>query len=598
MLAACLLVLLPLFIISGAIRAVVTGNTPVYFWLGAGLLILTYILSRTKYYQLGIIIVLAFFTLLPGATIIALQYDLAEILRVIIWLAPTLILGSLLLAWRHTAVLITLNVLIISILPLLAPHIRFIDMIYPLGFVAVVVTLLGVSAALRQQYLDQIKVQAAELARSESQFRSLVENSRNGIAQIDSDYRLVYVNDELCRILGHPCEELIGVDFRSLLDKGSRQLVNDNYVLQQRGEDLSTRYEFNVIWKNGQKRRVEISAATFTDENGRLQTIAQLMDITERTRMENALRESEALYQSLVDNLPQNIFRRDLDGRFTFVNKHFCQLYGKPLAEIIGKTDFDLHPPELAQKYRADDVSVINSGQTLETVASWQLIDGPQSFMQTVKTPVFNASGRLIGIQGIFWDITAAKQAQETLQQAHDVLERHVQERTQELAVANIRLKELDHLKNQFIEDMSHELRTPLTTLNLHLDLLEKSGPEKQSAYLAILRQATQRLIHLSEDIMTATRLNLFKKDVLFVPTDINEIAGQTVQGRQYVAQEAGLTMTFSPGTAVPLILADPQQLRQVIHNLLRNSLNYTSRQAGFKSARFSMKAADRFVYK
>src|SRR5262245_270936 len=81
----------------------------------------------------------------------------------------------------------------------------------------------------------------------------------------------------------------------------------------------------------------------------------------ERWRAEEQLITSEAFYHSLVEHLPQNIFRKDLSERFTFANRRFCQLLGKPLEQIIGRTDWDFYPPELAAKYQQDDQQVIRS---------------------------------------------------------------------------------------------------------------------------------------------------------------------------------------------------------------------------------------------
>ena len=77
-------------------------------------------------------------------------------------------------------------------------------------------------------------------------------------------------------------------------------------------------------------------------------------DITQRRQTEENLRNSETLYHSLVETLPQNIFRKDLEGRFTFANQQFCKMLGKTLDQIIGKTDFDFFPHDLAEKYQRD----------------------------------------------------------------------------------------------------------------------------------------------------------------------------------------------------------------------------------------------------
>jgi PAS domain S-box-containing protein len=138
----------------------------------------------------------------------------------------------------------------------------------------------------------------------------------------------------------------------------------------------------------------------------------------ERKQAEKALRDSEALYCSLVENLPQNIYRKDLNGRFTFANKRFCDTLGKPLHEIIGKTDFDFYPPELAGKYRRDDLRVINTGEILDTVEGHQPPGGERIYVQVVKTRIYDSAGNTIGTQGIFWDVTERWRSEEALRES------------------------------------------------------------------------------------------------------------------------------------------------------------------------------------
>ncbi|GIK39364.1 MAG: hypothetical protein BroJett011_31970 [Chloroflexota bacterium] len=146
-------------------------------------------------------------------------------------------------------------------------------------------------------------------------------------------------------------------------------------------------------------------------------------ELGERKRAEEALRASEVLYQSLVDNIPQNILRKDRAGRFVFGNKSFCNSLGVSLEELIGKTDFDFYPPELAQKYQQDDRRVIETGQPFETVEEHQTKAGENLFVRVVKSPIFDASGVTVGIQAIFWDITERKKAEEALRESEQRLE-------------------------------------------------------------------------------------------------------------------------------------------------------------------------------
>lgn len=132
------------------------------------------------------------------------------------------------------------------------------------------------------------------------------------------------------------------------------------------------------------------------------------------------LQDSEAFYFSLVENIPQNIICKDKDGRFTFVNQKFCDLLHKPIEDVIGKTDFDFFPEDLAQKYRDDDLQVMESGITLDDVEMNIIEGGETSYVHIVKTPIHDINGNVIGMQGIFWDITERKKAEEALQTANE----------------------------------------------------------------------------------------------------------------------------------------------------------------------------------
>ena len=141
----------------------------------------------------------------------------------------------------------------------------------------------------------------------------------------------------------------------------------------------------------------------------------------EHKRTEDRLRTSEAFYQTLVESLPQNIIRKDMQGRFTFANRKFCNLIGKSLSEILGKTDFDLFPLEMSGKYHRDDLRVMSTLENLETIEAHRTPNGEKLFMHVVKTPLYDALGRIIGIQGIFWDVSHRKKTEEALAYERDL---------------------------------------------------------------------------------------------------------------------------------------------------------------------------------
>jgi two-component system, NtrC family, sensor kinase len=142
---------------------------------------------------------------------------------------------------------------------------------------------------------------------------------------------------------------------------------------------------------------------------------SQIGQFIERQRIAQALKDSEAFYHSLVESLPQNIIRKDRQGVFTFANQRFCSLLGKSLDQIVGRTDFDFFPTDLAAKYRQDDQTVMETGKNLEVVEKHQTPTGQTIYVQVVKTPIYDYLGEIIGSQVFFWDVTERQRAEEAV---------------------------------------------------------------------------------------------------------------------------------------------------------------------------------------
>jgi eukaryotic-like serine/threonine-protein kinase len=146
----------------------------------------------------------------------------------------------------------------------------------------------------------------------------------------------------------------------------------------------------------------------------------------ERRKAEEALRESEALYHSLVECLPCIVVRKDLEGRFTFANHYYSELMGCPLEQILGRTDFDFFPPSLAEKYRRDDRNALETGRVLEVIEEVPTGRGTR-YCHVLKTAFRDAAGTATGIQLIAWDVTDRKLAEEELRRSRERFELAVQ---------------------------------------------------------------------------------------------------------------------------------------------------------------------------
>ncbi|MCA9041036.1 MAG: response regulator, partial [Planctomycetaceae bacterium] len=138
----------------------------------------------------------------------------------------------------------------------------------------------------------------------------------------------------------------------------------------------------------------------------------------DRKQAEQELRTTEARYQSLIESLPLNVFQKDLAGHLIFANNLYCLTMNLSWEELAGKTDYDLFPDELAEKYRRDDARVVETGEALEDIEEHVKQDGEHIYVHVLKGLVRDAEQNVIGTQGMFWDVTAEKQAEKALRQS------------------------------------------------------------------------------------------------------------------------------------------------------------------------------------
>jgi PAS domain S-box-containing protein len=285
-------------------------------------------------------------------------------------------------------------------------------------------------------------------------------------------------------------------------------------------------------------------------------TAALNTELGERTRAEKSLRDSEALYHSLVDTLPINILRKDLAGRVTYGNRGYCEAMGKPMSELLGKTDFDLFPREMAQKYARDDDKVVNTGQMFEDVEEHRRPSGQTIYVHVLKAPVRNARGDIVGTQVIFWDVTARKQAEIALAQANT-----------DLARSN---KELE----QFAYVASHDLQEPLRMITSYTQLIAKRYNEKLDqnarefmdfAVAGALRM--QRLIH---DLLAYSRVGTRGKPPEL--TESSDALAAALDNLKLAIEENGAEITYD---SMPAVIVDPTQLTQLFQNLIGNAIKF-----------------------
>ncbi len=258
------------------------------------------------------------------------------------------------------------------------------------------------------------------LQEKEALLRATLEATGDGILVVNKKWKVTLANARFAEMWRIPEEIIRTKDDNKLLHFILDQLVEPQEFLK-RVKELYNKPEqaFDTIhFKDG--RVFERFSRPLMIEEKMSGRVWSFRDITERVRAENALKDSEALYESLIESMPLNAFRKDLEGKFVFANARFCDKLERPLKEIIGKTDFDFSPVELAKKYRNDDKKVIENDQIFEDVEKNQTPNGEQLFVHVIKSPVKDPNGQIIGLQGIFWDVTEQEKFAQALRESEE----------------------------------------------------------------------------------------------------------------------------------------------------------------------------------
>ena len=303
----------------------------------------------------------------------------------------------------------------------------------------------------------------------------------------------------------------------------------------------------------------------------------------ERKRVERALRESEAFYQSLVENLPQFIYRKDAQGRFTFANRRFCVELGKTLEEIVGRTDYDFFPPDLAEKYQSDDQRVIMAGRLFEAVEEHTPPSGEKEYVQVVKSPVFDAHGRIIGTQGIFWDVSARVRGEEKLKKAHADLARSredllrtladLQRSHNQLKEAQLQIIEMEKTQSvgQMAAGIAHEVKNPLAVIRMGIDFFGDNPTAAEEPAATVLKDMNDAL-HRADGIIMGLLDFSSPGKVDLRPSDLNTLLRSSLNLVKHELKSASVTVKTEFCENLPPALVDANKIKQAFVNTLTNA--------------------------
>lgn len=320
-------------------------------------------------------------------------------------------------------------------------------------------------------------------------YKKSIDIASDAAIWIDSEGRFMYVNDSACSMLGYTEQELMQKTIFDINPKTSPQRWSETWESIKFTKTFTKESVHQC--KDGSVIPVEIvSTYIKLGEKEYLNGFAR--DISERVKAHEEILASESKYRTLIENIPQKIFLKNLDSLYVSVNNRLAKDLGLSQSEIVGKSDYDFFPKELADSYKADDFRVIKSGQTVEIEEKY-LQNGIERWIHTIKTPVKNSRGDIEGILGIFWDITDKKNAENELKISEEKFHKAFLASPYSMSITRLGTGEFIEINEGFTKNTGYAAEEVIGKTSAELNLWSNQEFQKINLYEELQKEGRVR---------------------------------------------------------------------------------------------------------
>ena len=265
------------------------------------------------------------------------------------------------------------------------------------------------------QDITERSIAERALEESEMRYRTLIETLQEGVLVIDENNIFVYLNPKMAEMLGYTVQEMMDRPLFDFMDDAEIERARARLERRKRGVKELVDAEF--LRKDGARLYATLAAAPIMEGGEYRGAIAGVIDVTERRRAEEALRESEERLRAILDGMDNPVFMNDLEGRMLFINNALSSGFGRKKEELLGKTVFDIFPPDAAGRLHKNDLIAIESDTPTRFEEEVPLPDGIHYGLIT-RFVLKDKNGKKYAFCGVVTDITSLKRTEEELRKS------------------------------------------------------------------------------------------------------------------------------------------------------------------------------------
>jgi PAS domain S-box-containing protein len=421
--------------------------------------------------------------------------------------------------------------------------------------------------------VTDIRRSQQKLKENEQRLRGIYDNAGVGISETDIDNRLLDINDRFFNILGYTREELIGKSVIDITYAEDIQLTNIMNDRLHKGEIEMFNYEKRYIKKDGSLMWVNVTGSAMFDSDGKfIKSINTIEDITERKNAEDAIRRSETILKQagMIANLGvweiEFLQWDDINKNPLHWSDQTYRIFGySPGAVAVTNDLFMAHiPPEDGQRLSDSLTEAIDKRSSYRIEHRIRRTDGIERMVVENAEITYDNAGKPVRIIGTVQDITEQKLVE------------------QKLIKAKEKAEESDRLKSAFIANLSHEIRTPMNGILGFADLLNTPNlsEESQKMYVDAISSSGKRMLDIIFDLIDISKLESGQMEIKIDIVDISRVLDELFIFFLPEANKKGVMLKFNKELPPDKILieTDKTKLMQILTNLIKNALKFTSR--------------------